>query len=87
MQVTDLAPGYTEYPFSNNCFNSVVPQYLKDTGFDQSQMDLYVFIEIVNNSAVSFVAQAGPCVIVRWPTYGMTRYNTFYVQTDISRTG
>ncbi len=87
LKVTDLAAGQTVYPYSNNCFNTVVPTALKTNGFDQSQMDIYVFIELVHDSTVNFVAQAGPCVILRWPTYGMTRYNTYYVATDISRTG
>lgn len=45
------------------------------------------FVSIIYDSAVSFVAQAGPCALSRWPTYGHVRYNSYYVDTDITKTG
>lgn len=89
LKVTDLPAGTTVFPNSADpkCFETSVPNQYLTNGFDQANTDLLVFMEIVNNTAASFVAQAGPCIFGRWAYYGMCRYNVHYVDTDLTKTG
>ena len=88
MQVTDVAASTLLYPSGGTtCGDTTVPQIYKDSGFSQTDTDLLSFVSIIYDGAVSFVAQAGPCALSRWPTYGHVRYNAYYVDTDITKTG
>lgn len=88
LQVTDISVSSTYYPSNSaNCGGVTVPATYYSNGFDQTQMDLVNFIHMENNSAVSFVAQAGACTHIRWPTYGHTNFNAYYVGTDLTKWG
>jgi len=89
IQVTDLPAGSTLFPSSADpkCFNTSVDATYVNNGFDQANTDLLVFIDVVNNTGSTFVAQAGACVNLKWPLYGMCRYNVHYVDTDLTKYG
>jgi len=57
---------------------SVPDNYVKH-GFDQTIIDLVVFIVVENNSADSYVAAASPCIKTRRPIYGYITFNTAYI--------
>lgn len=56
-----------------------MPEEYLNYGFNQSIIDLVVFVMIENSQQLDYVSAAAPCVKVRRPIYGYIIFNSAHV--------